>query len=181
MKKLLLKGEKIMAESNKLFADLFLEKGGKLYQGAVKRANTKVLKAETKIEEIKEQENQIAEQKAAKKAQRKAEKANKPSLGQRVSNLLFKEEESDRIFLTDPVFLDKEFKEYSKKFSGRDLLNRNYDGSVLYVKHEGNALRVISANKFEMDQDDVDYVQDEVVVLLHTEYEDFYVRYPMSF
>ena len=46
-------------------------------------------------------------------------------------------------------FRDKEFKPYAKALKGRDLINRDFESTPLYVESQGDILKVTSAETIE--------------------------------
>ncbi len=73
--------------------------------------------------------------------------------------------------------LDSNFKVINPALKGRDLLSRDYEKDLIYIKDEkSNMLRVQSARKVTCDNQD----EDERFVLLETEYQYFIVRFEIQ-
>lgn len=72
-------------------------------------------------------------------------------------------------------FRDKEFKPYAKALKGRDLINRDFESTPLYVESQGDILKVTSAETIESNH------AGNVTVLVTTNREDFLIDFPMDF
>ena len=72
-------------------------------------------------------------------------------------------------------FRDKEFKPYAKALKGRDLINRDFESTPLYVESQGDILKVTSAETIESNH------AENVTVLVTTNREDFLIDFPMDF
>ena len=72
-------------------------------------------------------------------------------------------------------FRDKEFKPYAKALKGRDLINRDFESTPLYIESQGDILKVTSAETIESNH------AGNVTVLVTTNREDFLIDFPMDF
>ena len=84
-------------------------------------------------------------------------------------------EENELEMIQVSQFRDKEFKPYAKALKGRDLINRDFESTPLYIESQGDILKVTSAETIESNH------AGNVTVLVTTNREDFLIDFPMDF